>query len=103
MSEEKRFYLDGFIFNLKRRPLALICLIIVTGIFIYVHVFYKSPEPALYEDGEYITLTGYVTDKQIKEDKLLIYIKKVSCESGSISVICYFSYDENDGNQPETG
>ena len=103
MSEEKRFYLDGFIFNLKRRPLALICLIIVTGIFIYVYVFYKLPETVLYEEGEYITLTGYVTDKQIKDDKLLIYMKKTSCESGSISVICYFSYDENDGNQPETG
>lgn len=88
-----------------RRPLACFCLFYMVMSFIYVMIVgYPRLDKSMYA-RKHIVVKGYVEDKYVKEDKLIMLIKKASCcefeDTGRIrdvGVVCYMTINDDDTN-----
>ena len=81
-----------------RRPLAAVCLIIMAICLVYSLVC-DIPCDDVFLTGNEICVQGYVADKKIRNDNLVIYIKNTvfsdglfkDCPSRNRGVVCYLS------------
>lgn len=90
-----------------RRPLCCICMAFVVSVFCYLKLCTLTYQELPVEEGSQVTCLGEVSNKEYKDNKLILYLKQVQINIDSdkipnyrndsnndIGILCYM--DEND-------